>query len=72
MIMSSMLASRVTVDYLEGEVKQLQKSVAKLQSGLKKADQEIQDQFESTVEVEIIIYIMVHLIDLKPEIRAHF
>ena len=39
------------MDYLEGEVRQLRNSVAKLQNGLKKADQEIQDQFESTVEV---------------------
>ncbi|XP_065059363.1 inverted formin-2-like [Rhopilema esculentum] len=43
-------ACKVTVDYLEGEVKLLRNSVAKLQNGLKKADQDIQDQFESTVE----------------------
>ena len=42
---------RATIDNVEGEVNVLKASITKLQNGLDKADEDIKNQFKSTVEV---------------------
>jgi len=43
-------ACRATIDNVEGEVNVLKASITKLQNGLDKADEDIKNQFKSTVE----------------------
>ena len=50
---------RATIDNVEGEVNVLKASITKLQNGLDKADEDIKNQFKSTVEVNNPILLLI-------------
>ena len=52
------LYSRTTYEYLDGEVKEIEKRVKKLKKDLQKADKDLQKQYAPMVEVRLYCLFM--------------